>query len=118
RQHYQIVGVVRDALFHSARDRATPVVFTAMLQETSQRALDCELAIRARGDAASVAPLIRQVVAETDGRVTMRSGMTLREQVLSTLGPERTAAGFVSTFAGLALLVAAVGLYGVVSHRV
>jgi predicted permease len=117
-QHYEIVGVVRDALFHSARDQATPVVFTSMLQETSQRALDCEIAIRARGDAAAVAPLIKQVVAQTDSRVLVRSAVTLREQVLSTLGPERTAAGFVSVFAGLALLVAAVGLYGVVSHRV
>jgi predicted permease len=117
-QHYEIVGVVRDALFHSARDQATPVVFTSMLQETSQRALDCEIAIRAHGEAASLAPLIRQVVAQTDSRVGVRSAATLREQVLSTLAPERTAAGFVSAFAGLALLVAAVGLYGVVSHRV
>ena len=118
RLDYEIVGVVRDALFHSARDRATPVVFTSMLQETSQRALDCEISIRARGDAASLAPLIRQVVAQIDSRVAVRSAMSLREQVLSTLGPERTAAGFVGAFAGLALLVAAVGLYGVVSHRV
>jgi predicted permease len=117
-KHYEIVGVVRDALFHSARDQATPVVFTSMLQETSQRALDCEIAIRARGDAAPVARLIRQVVSQIDSRVVVRSAMTLREQVLSTLGPERTAAGFVSAFAALALLVAAVGLYGVVSHRV
>jgi ABC-type antimicrobial peptide transport system permease subunit len=68
--------------------------------------------------AAAVAPLIKQAVAQIDGRVAVRGAVTLREQVLSTLGPERTAAGFVSAFAALALLVAAVGLYGVVSHRV
>jgi len=118
RQHYEIVGVVRDALFHSARDQAAPVVFTSMLQETSQRALDCEIAIRTRSDAAVVAPLVKQVVAQIDSRVAVRAAVTLRAQVLSTLGPERSAAGFVSAFAALALLVAAVGLYGVVSHRV
>jgi putative ABC transport system permease protein len=43
---------------------------------------------------------------------------TLRAQVLATFEPERLAAGFVGAFAGLALLLAAVGLYGVVSHGV
>ena len=59
--------------FTALRDQAAPVVFTSMLQETSQRALDCEIAIRARGDAASMAPLIRQVVAQIDSRVAVRA---------------------------------------------
>jgi ABC-type antimicrobial peptide transport system permease subunit len=41
---------------------------------------------------------------------------TLRAQVLATFGPERTAAGFIGTFAVLALIVASIGLYGLVSH--
>lgn len=41
---------------------------------------------------------------------------SLRSQVLATFAPERTAAGFLVGFAVLALLVAAVGLYGTVSY--
>jgi ABC-type antimicrobial peptide transport system permease subunit len=117
-QTYEIVGVVRDALFHDARDQMIPFVFIAMLQERSQQALDCEMTVRARGDAAGLAPLVRQTITQADGRLSVTHASTLRAQVLETFGPERVAAGFVATFAGLALLLAAIGLYGVVSYSV
>jgi predicted permease len=115
---YEIVGVVGDALFHSARDQMIPFVFVPMLQQTSQSALDCEIELRTRGDASGLAPAVRQVVAETDSRVIVTRAQTLHAQVLATFESERVAAGFVGLFASLALLLAAVGLYGVVSHSV
>jgi ABC-type antimicrobial peptide transport system permease subunit len=119
-QQYEIVGVVKDALFHTAHEQMIPFVFTSMLQDTSQRVLGCEIELRARDgvDANALAPLVRQIVAGTDRGVVVSRVRTLRYQVLSTFGPERAAAGFVGAFALLALLVAAVGLYGVVSHGV
>lgn len=111
---------MKDAQFHTAHDQMIPFVFTSMLQDTSQRVLGCEIELRARDgiDANVLAPLVRQVVAGTDHGVVVSRARTLRYQVLSTFGPERAAAGFVGAFALLALLVAAVGLYGVVSHGV
>ncbi len=114
----EIIGVVGDALFHSARDETVPFVFVPMLQQADQMALDCEIELRASRDAAGLAPLVRQVVAATDSRVAVTGVQTLRAQVLSTFGAERVAAGFVASFAALALLLASVGLYGVVSHSV
>jgi ABC-type antimicrobial peptide transport system permease subunit len=115
---YEIVGVVRDALFHNARDQMIPFAFTAMLQQQNQMILTCELEIRARGDAHALAPAVRRVVSETDARLKVTRTQTLRDQVLATFQPDRVAAGFVAVFAGLALLLAAIGLYGVVSHSV
>ena len=115
---YEIVGVVRDALFHSPRDRMIPFVFVAMLQVTDQMALDCEIEVRTSGSAVGVAPLVRQTVTQIDAHLGGRQATTLRAQVLDTFGSERVMAGFVSVLAGLGLILAAVGLYGVVSHGV
>jgi ABC-type antimicrobial peptide transport system permease subunit len=87
-----------------------------MLQEPTGRILDAEFEIRTRADASGIAGLVREAIGAVDGRVEIRRIRTLREQVLATFGPERTAAGFIAAFAALALLVASVGLYGIVSH--
>ncbi|HWB31498.1 MAG TPA: ABC transporter permease [Vicinamibacterales bacterium] len=115
---YEIVGVVGDAQFHDARRTASPMVFTSTLQETGQFALDCELEVRARGDADAMAQTLREAVAAVDSRVVVTRTRTLRAQVLSTFGAERSAAGCIAAFTGLALLLAAVGLYGVVASGV
>ncbi len=115
---YRIVGVLGDARFHGARSPVDPVVFTAIRQATGERALDCEIEVRARGNTAALAELIRKTVAGIDSRVPVTRTETLRAQVLQTFGPERQAAGFIASFAGLALLLAAIGLYGVVAQGV
>jgi predicted permease len=116
--HYEIVGVVSDAQFHDARKAPSPMVFTSTFQEAGQFALDCELEVRTRGDAGAMAQTLREAVAGVDSRVAVTRTQTLREQVLSTFGAERSAAGCIAAFAGLALLLAAVGLYGVVANGV
>jgi predicted permease len=116
RTSYEIVGVVKDAQFHTAREPIPPTVFIPMLQEVSGMALDCELEVRTRGDAAPLVNVVRQAIGGVDARVTVFRTRTLREQVLSTFGPDRAAAGFIVLFAGVALLVASIGLYGTVSH--
>jgi len=59
---------------------------------------------------------VRRAIAGVDGRLEVGRVRSLRVQVLATFGPERTAAGFLVGFAVLALVVAAVGLYGTVSY--
>ena len=59
---------------------------------------------------------VRRAIAGMDGRLDVGRVRSLRSQVLATFAPERTAAGFLVGFAVLALLVAAVGLYGTVSY--
>jgi predicted permease len=114
----EIVGVVGDAQFHTVKEGMLPFVFVPLLQDDSQRSLQCEIAVRAAGEAGALAPEVRRIIEATDSRVSVTRTRTLREQVMATFGPERLAAGFVGAFAGLALVIAAVGLFGVVSHSV
>jgi predicted permease len=115
-RRHEIVGMLKDAHFRNIREAVAPSVFLPMLQEPTSRILDAEFELRARQDAAILAGPVRDAIAAVDPKVRVGRTRTLRAQVLSTFGPERTAAGFIVTFAGLALFVAAIGLYGVVSH--
>jgi predicted permease len=115
-RRYEIVGVLKDAHFRNIREAVDPSVFLPMLQEPTGRILDAEFELRTREDAGDLAGLVREAIAAVDAKVRVGRVRTLRAQVLSTFGPERTAAGFIVTFAALALFVAAIGLYGVVSH--
>jgi ABC-type antimicrobial peptide transport system permease subunit len=63
-----------------------------------------------------VAAAARAAIGTVDPKVEVRRVRTLADQVRGTFRAERIAAGFVAAFAALALLVAAVGLYGIVAH--
>jgi predicted permease len=112
---HEIVGVVEDARFHSVRNAPPPTVFLALLQDSNLSA-SCEVQLRTSGNADLMTETVRRAIAGVDGRVEVGRVRSLRGQVLATFGPERTAAGFLIGFAVLALLVAAVGLYGTVSY--
>src|SRR5438445_5522121 len=60
---YEIVGVLRDAQFHDVKGKIRPMVFPAILQDTSQTALSGGVILRTTGDPASMAATVRQAAA-------------------------------------------------------
>ena len=110
---YEIVGVLRDAQFHDVKGKIRPMVFPAILQDTSQTALSGGVILRTTGDPTSMAATVRQAVAEVDPNLPVTGTRTLTNQIAATFDVERVAAELVSFFGGLALLLACVGLYGV-----
>jgi len=112
------VGVLRDAQFHDVKENIKPIVFPAILQDTSQTALSGGVILRTTGDPASMATTVRQAVAEVDPNLPVTRTRTLTNQIASTFDVERVAAELVSFFGGLALLLACVGLYGVFTQGV
>jgi len=115
---YEIAGVLHDAQFHDVRERIKPTVFPALLQDTSQDVLSSSLILRTMGDPGSMAATARQAVAEVDPNLPMTGTRVLSEQIASTFDVERIAAELVSFFGTVALLLACVGLYGVVAQNV
>ena len=115
---YEIVGVVGDAQFHNAKEKAGPMIFLALLQDASQEVLSAEIAMRTAGDPALMIATAKQAVAEVDPTLPTHGTTTLTQQVGATFRVARTAAQLVSFFGAVALLLACVGLYGVVSQSV
>lgn len=114
----EIVGVIRDAQFHDAKDPVKPMAFQALLQDNTQFALSAEIAIRSSADPSALVTSVRQVVAEVDPNLPVTNTQTLTDQVSSTLNVQRVAAQLVSFFGLLALVLACVGLYGVIAQSV
>lgn len=115
---YEIVGVVGDARFGGVREEAGKMVYVAMLQAGDRTAFTSELQIRAAGDPGSYAGQVRAVIAGVDSRLPIFQVTSLDEQLQATLRQPRLLARLVAVFGVLAVLLACVGLYGVISQSV
>jgi predicted permease len=114
----EIVGVLGDARFRNDLEDIKPAVFMPMLQQTDQFALDCELEIRTAGKASAAAGELRRAVADVDPNLSVNDPKTLGEQVAANFDSQRLAARLVGSFGALALVLACVGLYGVIAQGV
>jgi predicted permease len=115
----EIVGVLKDAQFESAdTKKVQETVFRALLQDQSQFALSVELETRTFGDPSAAVSAIRTSVSQVDSKIPVSGVQTLHDQVDATFKQQKLAARLVSFFGGLALLLACVGLYGVVAQTV
>jgi len=113
-----IVGVLGDARFHNDREDVKPIVFTALLQEATQFALDTEIEVRTAGEPSGAVAELRSAVADVDANLPVNDPRPLRDQVAANFDSQRLAARLVGAFGALALLLACVGLYGVITQEV
>ena len=76
------------------------------------------LIVKSNGGAASAETAIREAVGGTDANLPVSEVSTMDARIAESLGPQRFATNLLAVFAGLAILLAAVGLYGLVSYSV
>jgi ABC-type antimicrobial peptide transport system permease subunit len=74
--------------------------------------------VRTVGDPSRVLPLVRQKVREIDPNVTVFDPVPLTEYIGASLYPQKIAASFLTMLGSLAVVLAAVGLYSVMSYSV
>jgi predicted permease len=114
-----IVGVVGDVRTDSLSGPVTPEAYVSYLQRPKRTRQPMIVAVRARQPRALAAlmPSIRSTIASDDPDVPIQAA-TMEESVAKSVADRRFTTTVLSTFACVALLLAAVGIYGVLSQTV
>ncbi|MFZ0758528.1 MAG: ABC transporter permease [Candidatus Sulfotelmatobacter sp.] len=112
---FQIVGVVRDARVNDIRETAPPMIYHSLAQDV----IDVEsLDVRTFGDPVQLISKVRQAVRSIDPNLPIGGITTVAEQLGDNLAQQRLIARLTAIFGGLALGLACLGLYGVMSYTV
>lgn len=113
---YEIVGVVRDARYFDLRKPVEPMMYQPAWRETSAGA--GVLSVRTTSDPDRLIEAIRKTVQSIDAAAVVVDAKTMEDYMNRNLVQERFVATLGGFFGLAALLLAAIGLYGVMSQNV
>ena len=112
---FEIIGVVRDANYFNLREAVESMIYLPVWR---LNASDKTLCVRTNGPPESLGNAIRREIASIDPAIPVLQTLTLEDQFDNTISQERTVTSLSSFFGALAVLLAAIGLYGVMAHSV
>jgi putative ABC transport system permease protein len=113
-QHPTIVGIVPDFPQWDVAMPPVPEAFSATKQEVHR---PWNLAVRVAGDPEGLALPVQQAVRDLDPELAVQT-VTMASLVSSSLAPHQFTAVLLGSFAALAMILAAVGLFGVIAYLV
>ena len=112
---YEIVGVVKDVKYFGLREATESMIYIPTWRQGSGERALC---IRTASDPAKLIAAVRRQVRNLDSGVAVVNAMSMEQQFDNNLAQERIVATLCSFFGALALLLSAVGLYGIMAHAV
>lgn len=110
-----IVGVAKDSKYQSMRDQSKPFFYVPRRQNF---AIGASLNIRTPLNPRTIGDELAREVQSLDGNLALYEVITLQEQVDRSTSPQKVAVTLLAVLGGLALSLAAIGLYGVMSYAV
>jgi predicted permease len=111
----EVVGVLRDAKYDSVRASAPPTMYVPYTQTRFGNAV---FEVRTAGNAAAATNSIRETVRQIDPNLPIMDVSTQIEQVEQRFSQEKVFAQAYALFGSLALLLASIGLFGLMSYNV
>ncbi len=126
---YEIVGVVEDAKYIEPEKPARPMFFAALAQWAGydnelMRKLELNThfigaaMLLTRSDPGAIEPVLRKTLAEVDPNLTVINVRSMEDLVAMNFDQQRTVAGLAGLFGIVALILAAVALYGITMYTV
>jgi predicted permease len=126
---FEIVGVAHDAKYNDPDQPAKPMFFVPLEQSVHypnvlmqrgeiQTHFVRSIQLLVRGDARNLEPQIRKALADIDPSLTIITLQSMNEQVASNFDQQRMVAQLADTFGLVAMLLAAIGLYGLTAYTV
>jgi len=126
---FEIVGVARDAKYNDPDQPAKPMFFVPLEQTVNYPDLLMQrgeiqthfvrsIQLLVRGRALNLEPQLRKALADIDPNLTIITVQSMNEQVASNFDQQRMVAQLAGSFGLIAVLLAAIGLYGLTAYTV
>jgi predicted permease len=113
----EIVGVCGDTKYYTMRKNAEPTYYALFTQKTNG-VTEPTFVVATREEGGAILPSLRDAVRSVDSNLPLLDVRTQDEQIAASVGHERIFANLTAGFGALALVLACIGIYGIMAYAV